>query len=62
MKVKVNEQSCIGCGLCISICSDVFELEGGKSKIKKDFDPEANKECIKEAAANCPTQAISVED
>lgn len=62
MQVRVNEQSCIGCGLCSSMCSDVFEVEGGKSKVKKEANLEANKECIKEAKTNCPTQAISVDD
>jgi ferredoxin len=26
MKVKVNEDSCIGCGACQSICENVFEI------------------------------------
>mgnify|MGYP003302018696 CR=1 FL=1 len=27
MKVKVNENACIGCGACAAICPDVFEIE-----------------------------------
>ncbi len=62
MKIKINEESCIGCGLCASLCEEVFELEGGKSKVKQNADLDANKECIQEAANNCPTKAISIEE
>ena len=27
MKVKVNRDSCIGCGACAAICDDVFEID-----------------------------------
>ncbi len=58
--VKVNKEKCVGCGLCISICPEVFELdENGKSTIKKEM--KENKEvppCVKEAIKSCPAQAI----
>jgi ferredoxin len=39
MSYKVNKEKCIGCGYCVSVCPEVFELgEDGKSKIKKDAD------------------------
>lgn len=39
MEVKIDKNRCVGCGLCVSIASDVFELEEvGKSKIKEDAD------------------------
>ena len=27
MKAKVDRDECIGCGLCASICSEVFEMD-----------------------------------
>ena len=61
MKVKVDKTKCLGCGLCVSICPLVFELKNNKSQIKEKANLEKSKECIKEAAENCPVQAIKIE-
>jgi len=59
MTVKVDEKKCIGCGLCESICPNVFTLKDGKSKVKdKEGDKRFN--CAKEAAESCPVSAISI--
>ena len=58
-KIKVNKEKCIGCGMCQSLCSEVFELrEDGKSHIKEGADLEENRGCIKEAIEACPVKAI----
>lgn len=63
MKVAVNKDKCIGCGTCISIAPEVFEMaEDGKSKVKEGADFEKNKEAIHQAKDSCPTQAIEVEE
>lgn len=32
MKAWVNEDTCIGCEVCVSVCSDVFSMnDNGKS-------------------------------
>lgn len=60
-KVYVDQDLCIGCGLCADTCPDVFEMtEDGKSQVKENA--EANIECAKEAASVCPTEAIVVEE
>lgn len=57
--VKVNKEKCIGCGLCTTICPEVFELgDDGKSNVKEGADLEKNKDCIKEAKESCPVGAI----
>jgi len=58
MKIKVNKQKCLGCGVCTSLCPEVFELKDGKSKIKEKANLEKNKDCIKQAIDSCPVQAI----
>jgi len=58
-KFNIDKKKCLGCGLCVSLCPDVFEIaKDGKSRIKKDIDSEKNKDCIKEAKERCPVGAI----
>jgi len=58
MKIKIDKQKCLGCGVCINLCPEVFELKDGKSEIKEKVDLEKNKDCIKEAIDSCPVTAI----
>ncbi|MCQ9208699.1 MAG: ferredoxin, partial [Omnitrophica bacterium] len=34
MKVQVNAELCVGCGLCADDCGDVFEMDQDKAKVK----------------------------
>ena len=61
MKVKVDKNKCLGCGLCVSLCPLIFELKNNKSQVKSKADLEKHKDCIKEAVENCPVQAIKIE-
>ncbi|MBM2821006.1 MAG: frx-6, ferredoxin family protein, ferredoxin [Candidatus Berkelbacteria bacterium] len=56
--ITVDQAGCIGCGLCVSTCPDVFELgEDGKSHVK---DASKCSECnCQQALDNCPSKAIS---
>jgi len=60
---KVDEEKCIGCGACVSVCPvNILELvdrEGGKKASIGD----KQKECIvcKACENTCPVQAIKVE-
>jgi ferredoxin len=61
MNVIVDEETCIGCGACESVCPDVFYLEDEKAKIKSDVDFEAFKASIDEAVTSCPVECIKIE-
>ena len=55
--IKVDQNKCVGCGLCVGMCPDVFTLNmDGKSEVIA----QVNEAAAKEAAAACPVDAISV--
>jgi ferredoxin len=43
MKQELIEDSCIGCGSCVEICQEVFELAGEMAVVKNDADLSLNK-------------------
>jgi len=54
---KVSSEKCTGCGTCVALCSEVFELgEDGKAMVKKLDD--YNDYPVQEAIDSCPNQAI----
>jgi ferredoxin len=57
-KPKVNEELCIGCGTCESLCPKVFKVEDGKSRVIASDCEGCNCE---EVMSSCPVSAISVE-
>lgn len=58
MTVKVDQEKCVGCGLCASLNPDVFELgDDGKARVIK---PKASAKECKEAADSCPSEAIAL--
>jgi ferredoxin len=61
MKIEVDEEICLGCGLCVALCPEVFEMDkNGHSKVKENA--LIDKEKLKEVIDECPAQAIYVED
>jgi len=60
-KLKVDEEKCLGCGACASLCPKVFKInEKGKSEvIDQNGDTPEN---IETAIAACPVQAILWEE
>jgi NAD-dependent dihydropyrimidine dehydrogenase PreA subunit len=55
--IALDEQACIGCGMCLTVCPQaVFILEGKKARI---VDRDGCMECGA-CALNCPASAIAV--
>ncbi|MCH5264975.1 MAG: ferredoxin [Lachnospiraceae bacterium] len=61
MKAFVDQDTCIACGLCVSACNTVYEFnDDGKAEAQVDEVPPELEEEAKNAADNCPVDAISV--
>lgn len=62
MKAHVDKDTCIGCGLCPSICPEVFSMDDdGKAVAISGDVPADNQDAAKEAEESCPVSAITVE-
>lgn len=59
MKVKVEQDKCISCGACVSVCPEVFDFnsegfaEAIVDKVETNDEPK-----VKDAMEGCPTEAI----
>lgn len=71
VKVKIDKETCIGCGICTATCDEVFELgSDGKASITEKYirsgdgsegDVPADVGCVDSAVETCPMNAISKE-
>ena len=55
--VKINQNKCIGCGICQSVCPEGFEIIEGKARIKDD-----KAACIQQAIEACPRNVITLDE
>jgi ferredoxin len=59
MNFKVDQDLCIGCGLCAATCPEVFELENDLSQVKLTPVPQEFQDDALTAERICPVEAIS---
>lgn len=59
MKIVIDKEACVGCGLCVEICPDYYELDkDGKAQGKLKSIPKELEMLCEKAAAECPVDAI----
>ncbi|MEJ5283496.1 MAG: ferredoxin [Brevinematales bacterium] len=60
MAVKIDQEACIGCGVCEGIYPDLFEMgSDGKAHVKNVSSYDSG--LAQDAASQCPVNAISVD-
>ncbi len=61
LRVEVDHDRCVGMGMCLTFAPGVFAHNDRRQS--EVVDPDGDSEAaIMEAASNCPTAAIKVED
>jgi len=60
MSITVDQALCIGCGICIDQCPDVFAFNAeGKAEVIKESCDSCN---LEDVADQCPTNAIEISE
>lgn len=62
MKAIVDADECTGCGLCTDTCPVVFEMDNAVAKVLVANVPEDAMDTCREAAVNCPVEAINIKE
>lgn len=61
MKVTVDRDGCIGCGVCAEECPEVFRIaDDGLSEVCGEVTAE-NSDSVISAAKSCPVEVIAVD-
>lgn len=62
MKVKVDKEKCIGCGLCVSLADKSFRLNEKEFKAEVIEPVGDSQDKIESAIESCPVNAISINE
>lgn len=63
MKVNIDPDACMGCGVCGTIAPELFSLgDEGYAITLLDPAPEQYRDLVQQAVDECPEEAISVND
>lgn len=71
MKITIDREGCIGCGVCEALCPEVFKLlDDAKSGIVEKYRKESLGKgevgdnlatCVENAKTSCPAEVIKIE-
>lgn len=62
MKASIDRDGCISCGLCVTICPEVFRMaDDGLAEVYVDEVPKEYEDSANQAAEECPVEVISIE-
>jgi len=60
MKAIINADACVGCGLCVNMCPEVFAMKDDKAVVIATPIPSNVVDSAKEGAESCPVEAITI--
>ena len=56
--LKIKEDYCIGCGLCVKMLPEYYEMNNNKAVVRKAPEGKDALEAIQESVEKCPSKAI----
>jgi ferredoxin len=62
MKVRIDADACVGDETCVTLCPEIFEMEGDVAKTTMEVVPKELQKSCREAAEACPVEAIIIEE
>ncbi len=62
MDIDIIRSVCLGCGVCVGICPEGFELDENRIAVVKGAPPQSARGLAAEAAGRCPAGAIRMAD
>ena len=62
MKVRVDEEACVGDETCVEICPEIFEMQDDVATARMEEVPAELEGACKEAVESCPVDAILIEE
>jgi ferredoxin len=61
MRVIVDEDLCLGCGICEGLAPEVFSMANEPfAEVLVDPVPEEFEEAVRQSAEECPEEAITI--
>ena len=60
MKVAIDADGCIGCGLCVSTCPEAFKMADDKAVVSVSVVPKEAEDNCKKAVEDCPVTVITI--
>ncbi len=62
MKIEIDHDICIGCGICEITCPEVFKMKDDVMSIIKNPTLKTSEKACMEAKEDCPVEAISIKE